>query len=619
MWSVCTIRGRGRAGQALVCSIVTSILAILLQPVNATQYRVDMKTSVVYGPNTTVNIVAVLYTDGALVKDDYIVYWRDNTPLQHRIDDISSQVPRFNWTISFPHSVPSGTYEATVTVKKLWVFVPLDCAKGSVKFNLTSILSGELQLSQNDTLVNSTYIASTLPLNQSVSVLERDRVALEEAAYVRTFWFINCQYIGTSSELSTLGNYTKENETYTIEALVVASFEKLPDPTTTTTTTTTTTPATTTTTTSTTPPTTTTTTSTTPPTTTSTSSTSTTTSTPKPKELSSTEATPGSSGQPLPTGGQRSRRDANPSLRLDSSAEDVLSLKGISPALLGMIDSKNIVRPDGSKELPTDEQSTDSLQVARLEKKSNTKFFLDDAKQPFVCGNSSMVPPDPAKVYGHFQRTVVVQNPIARFNVSGQQWVKQGQPVDLVFQCSGSPPFEFCVNFMPSAHNMTGNETCDHGWEPAIDGICRYKFHRFFFDKKLGSIVFFVRNRISNYITQVGIQFYENQPKSQLSVIIVPIGFCLLAVTLVVFGVAYYIQNRDRFIVEVADFNFGDTSSLDDDMEYKTFHQRLVDSLRDSVRVPRFNFRRSSAHDVDDVSPSGGPDGDSSLRYGSMT
>lgn len=110
-----------------------------------------------------------------------------------------------------------------------------------------------------------------------------------------------------------------------------------------------------------------------------------------------------------------------------------------------------------------------------------------------------------------------------------------------------------------------------------------------------------------------------DQPKSQLSVIIVPIAFGLLAVLMVVFGMAYYIQNRDRFIVEVADFNFGDTSSLDDDMEYKTFHQRLVDSLRDSVRIPRFNFRRSSAHDVDDISPSSGAAGESSLRYGSMT
>lgn len=110
-------------------------------------------------------------------------------------------------------------------------------------------------------------------------------------------------------------------------------------------------------------------------------------------------------------------------------------------------------------------------------------------------------------------------------------------------------------------------------------------------------------------------------PKSQLSVIVVPIGFCLLAVILVVFGVAYYIQNRERFIVEVADFNFGDTSSLDDeDMEYKTFQQRLFDSLRDNLRLPRFRLGSSGAsHDGGDGDMSPSAVGESSLRYGSMT
>lgn len=85
-----------------------------------------------------------------------------------------------------------------------------------------------------------------------------------------------------------------------------------------------------------------------------------------------------------------------------------------------------------------------------------------------------------------------------------------------------------------------------------------------------------------------------------------------------VFGVAYYIQNRERFIVEVADFNFGDTNSLDDDMEYKTFQQRLLDSMRDSFRLPRFRLGSSGAsHDGEDMSPSAV--GESSLRYGSMT
>lgn len=54
--------------------------------------------------------------------------------------------------------------------------------------------------------------------------------------------------------------------------------------------------------------------------------------------------------------------------------------------------------------------------------------------------------------------------------------------------------------------------------------------------------------------------------------------------------------------VEVADFNFGDTQSVD--MEYKTFRQRLFDSIRDVITRTTNNATGESS---------------SSLKYGSMT
>lgn len=92
--------------------------------------------------------------------------------------------------------------------------------------------------------------------------------------------------------------------------------------------------------------------------------------------------------------------------------------------------------------------------------------------------------------------------------------------------------------------------------------------------------------------------------------IVVPISFVLLAVILVIFGIAYYIQNRNRYLVEVADFNFGDTQSID--MEYKTFRQRLLESMLDTFS----NLRPTRRHEVEE---SVHDDPDSSLRYGSMT
>lgn len=251
-------------------------------------------------------------------------------------------------------------------------------------------------------------------------------------------------------------------------------------------------------------------------------------------------------------------------------------------------------------------------------KKSDPTFNVDDSRQPFVCGNSSMVPPDPKKTYGHFVRKVIVQNPIAKYNVSGSQWVHQGNMAILTFQCSGTPPFHICYKVVIGGHNITKNDTCPGNWMQS--DRCNFQFTRYFYSAEQRSVLVFLKNHVSEHVGQVGLQFYENIPKSQLSVIIVPIGFCLLAVILVVFGVAYYIQNRERFIVEVADFNFGDTSSLDEDMEYKTFQQRLLDSLRDNLRLPRFRLGSSGAsHDGDggDMSPSSV--GESSLRYGSMT
>lgn len=264
-----------------------------------------------------------------------------------------------------------------------------------------------------------------------------------------------------------------------------------------------------------------------------------------------------------------------------------------------------------------DEEEEKAVEVSRIVKKADPSFDIDDSRQPFVCGNSSMIPPDPKKTYGHFTRKIIVQNPINKLNVTGPQWVQQGHAANLTFQCSGTPPFSFCYSLFKGQHNLTQNETCTNTWL-TNDDRCSFKFTSWLIFKEQRSLVVFLKNRISEQVIQVGLQIYENQPKSQLSVIVVPIGFCLVAVIMVVFGVAYYIQNRERFIVETADFNFGETSSMDDDMEYKTFQQRLLDSMRASFRLPRFHLGSSGAsHDGDDMSPSAV--GESSLRYGSMT
>lgn len=82
-------------------------------------------------------------------------------------------------------------------------------------------------LMQNSSVVDTDYISSAIALNQTILLTESDSRVLAKATYTRTYWFINCQYLGTSDEFTKLSNFTTENEEYTIEALVVASFDKV--------------------------------------------------------------------------------------------------------------------------------------------------------------------------------------------------------------------------------------------------------------------------------------------------------------------------------------------------------------------------------------------------------
>lgn len=88
-----------------------------------------------------------------------------------------------------------------------------------------------------------------------------------------------------------------------------------------------------------------------------------------------------------------------------------------------------------------------------------------------------------------------------------------------------------------------------------------------------------------------------------------PVIFSLVAVVVIVFGVAYYVQNRNQFLIETADFNFGETQSVDS-MEYKSFLQRLLDSVSDVFIKQNYL--------INEEPDSPGPSGDSNVRYGNM-
>ena len=80
--------------------------------------------------------------------------------------------------------------------------------------------------------------------------------------------------------------------------------------------------------------------------------------------------------------------------------------------------------------------------------------------------------------------------------------------------------------------------------------------------------------------------------KPNLSFVVVPMIGGILAVVMVVFGVAYFLQNRSEYEVEVADFDF---ETEDGEEEPRTFAERLREEWK-------ANWRRGSA-DLEHILP----------------
>lgn len=92
---------------------------------------------------------------------------------------------------------------------------------------------------------------------------------------------------------------------------------------------------------------------------------------------------------------------------------------------------------------------------------------------------------------------------------------------------------------------MTANETCgDSEWQPIENSWVTIR--RYFYSEISFTILFQVRNQITNHTKIITINTYEVQKQAQLSVIVVPVAFMLCAIVAVIFGVAHYVQTRNR-------------------------------------------------------------------------
>lgn len=516
------------------CIHLVLLMAFVLSTLVTADY-VEIKStgsSVIGG---TVNFSAVLYDDGQVASTgDYMFNWEDNTPAANNVK-INTKYPYSNWSVTYPMNTSKpGDYRVTLKVDKnyiLWINI----ATNHIDFKLDDSLGGDMLLLQNDTKPRKKFISTAKPVNHTIQLRPNDAKLIADKAYeVHTYWFRNCTYIGVINGLSYVAQYTEPDQYYKIEALVVASFEKPPEPiTTTTTTTTTTTPI---------------------PTTTP----ATTTTTHKPNNDTTTK-TPTVNPTTL-TPRQRRRRGAAAPIPLTSL-----------PAQQALTVNTTVT-----------DQMHDAVALNTTTKAASKKVDLPilmsplvmDGEPPYNCVTGQLIGHGPKNLTGLFKHYVESKAPVSDFKANGQNWLQRGDMMRLQVNCKGSPSLEMCIQVFNAPYNATGNETCRY-YFPLEK--CEYNYTRFFYESK--TVLFFIRNEVSEKLNQVTINIYEAKVQSQLSVVVVPVSFTLIAVILIVFGVSYYLQSRNRFTVEVADFNFGETQSVD--MEYKTFQQRLIDSIRE--------------------------------------
>ncbi|XP_045592421.1 uncharacterized protein [Procambarus clarkii] len=179
---------------------------------------------------------------------------------------------------------------------------------------------------------------------------------------------------------------------------------------------------------------------------------------------------------------------------------------------------------------------------------------------------------------GYFHKKIVAKQPIEQLNATGKTWLKHGELFNLTIQCSGSGPWGYCHKVYSGVYNVTGNETCDME-DITMTNDCNFMAIHYFRETGTHTYLLIINNDISLVIQPIAVIIYNVDRKPQLSYIIIPVSCSLVVIIIIVFGIAYFIQSRHRYSVEVADFDFG----ASEDPEYKTLYEQLKESLSHAI------------------------------------
>lgn len=182
---------------------------------------------------------------------------------------------------------------------------------------------------------------------------------------------------------------------------------------------------------------------------------------------------------------------------------------------------------------------------------------------------------------------VFVQDRIDTSSVDmvGKTFIFRNESLSLRIKCSElskqSGPFHYCT-FLRNSSADNSSADCPSTATHYVTNKCDFSYSHYFHAAGKYQLIMQLWNQVSTWSQKYEITVMPITPVSSLSFIVIPVLSVILVVMILTMSVAVHLQQRKRYTVEVADFDFRPEIS-DEDLVEKTFIQRLKDSYREEV------------------------------------
>jgi hypothetical protein len=114
----------------------------------------------------------------------------------------------------------------------------------------------------------------------------------------------------------------------------------------------------------------------------------------------------------------------------------------------------------------------------------------------------------PFVLYGDFETTVDVSDPIDNVTVVGDNWLRRGSLLRLNVSCLGSGPWTYCTHAHDGPYNVTGQETCV---VPLTLYVCEFRLVHYFPGAGAYTMVIVLKNGISKTVKSIAVNVYDGK------------------------------------------------------------------------------------------------------------